>query len=280
MEASKQKKILITGANGYIGSFIVKILASSYQIISVAGCSANCDEFNSINLLNPLEVNNKLLSITELDYVIHIAAIAHGQKLPAGQSCYDNNVLITKNLLNALSRCNARWIFFSSTEVYGGQNTDKRIDTGTIPNPISDYAKSKLECERILAKEIYDLFIVRLPPVFSNKNLIDISKRVFFPGTKIRMLLGNNPKYSFCSLDTVGEFIQDLISKGFLGTNIVNLKDQIDYEQNDIFLFFRGYHIYIPVFIIKLINIFAIFFLKKNSALQLKIFKLIKSNLY
>lgn len=159
----KQKRILITGANGFIGSHIAeKALGLGYEI--VAGVRENSDckylPHNDIKLVN-LAYDKKEVLVSQLnnlgkfDYIIHNAGVT---------KCLDKNDFEkinfqnTANLLEALKQSSTipdKFILMSSLSVMG---TGDELNftpfmLRNTPNPNTAYGKSKLKAEYYLRKQ-------------------------------------------------------------------------------------------------------------------------------
>ncbi len=126
--------ILVTGAGGFIGEWVVKELqGSSHRIIPFLG-----DITDKSSLANE-----------QVDVVIHLAArVTHrGQVSP--EELYRVNVLGTKNLLEAYPE--AKMVYISTVDV--------------LREKFSEYAKTKSEAEKIVSR-MGKFVILRLPSVF------------------------------------------------------------------------------------------------------------------
>jgi GDP-L-fucose synthase len=92
------KKILITGASGFLGKHLLKHLNSRYEIIAPTKAELNLEDYNTLKTF---------LHQTSPDYVIHLAARCGGiginQNLPADFFIYNN--LISINILRACQEC-------------------------------------------------------------------------------------------------------------------------------------------------------------------------------
>lgn len=132
--------ILVTGSSGYIGS-IYKV-RSGFKVGEYDG------DIRSFEHLDSHFARNKY------DGVVHLAALSNipdSYKHP--DLCYENNVIGTKNILECMVKYNVRNIVFSSScAVYGPLNEFRGLREDDFLNPISPYAKSKLEGERLIRK--------------------------------------------------------------------------------------------------------------------------------
>ena len=153
----KDKKFLITGANGLIGSYLVDYL--SFTGAKVYAMSRSIDKlkfrFNNQNIklieqdLNePLKINNKF------DYIIHAASNAHPLAFsqdPVGTM--KTNLFGTINLLEMSKNSNSKFLYLSSGEIYGN-NIDHDFtedDLGVVDTKIarSCYPVSKRAAETL-----------------------------------------------------------------------------------------------------------------------------------
>jgi UDP-glucose-4-epimerase GalE len=151
------RKILVTGGAGYIGSHTAKRLAANgYEPICFDNLSTGHREFVK---WGPLELGNLHDTQTLIDIlnkykpiaVIHFAANAYvGESVQDPLKYYKNNVGGTLSLLEAMQKTNTHSIVFSSTcATYGVPDLDV-IDESCPQNPINPYGQSKLMIEKIL----------------------------------------------------------------------------------------------------------------------------------
>ena len=61
-----------------------------------------------------------------------------------------------KRLLKLLKNKVKNFIFMSTASSYGVQNVEEIADENTKLNPVSLYAKTKIDCEQMLLKEFAD----------------------------------------------------------------------------------------------------------------------------
>jgi dTDP-glucose 4,6-dehydratase len=164
------KRVLVTGAEGFIGSHLVeRLLAKNYQVKALVLYNS----FGSIGWLGDLEKNlldnveiifgdvrdNGQMShiIDDVDIVFHLAAlisIPYSYRSP--RSYIDTNVIGTLNILQASLKRGVSIIHTSTSEVYG---TAKYVpmDENHPMNAQSPYAASKIAADQ-LAKSFYSSF--------------------------------------------------------------------------------------------------------------------------
>lgn len=166
-------KVLITGANGFIGRHLCRKLDESREISLIKASRQNIAEFKkSPDLTN--SANWKPL-LENVDTVIHLAARAHilndGSKNPF-QEFMDANCNATLNLARqALDAGIKKFVFFSSIGVNSGSSASEAITSSSKACPTNDYATSKAEAEsqlnRLFKNSQVDLIIFRPPLVYS-----------------------------------------------------------------------------------------------------------------
>ncbi len=162
MNVLTEKKVLITGGAGYIGSVLTqKILERGYFVRVV-----DCLRWGGESLLQILtdprlefikgdlrrdEVQRKALK--GMGAVIHLAAIVGDPACKKEPKLAEEvNWLASKSLFDRASKMKIeRFIFASTCSNYGKMtNTDSYIDEKGILNPISWYAKLKVKFEEYL----------------------------------------------------------------------------------------------------------------------------------
>ncbi len=137
-------RILVTGANGFVGARLVKELAKENDVLAL--CRSKPDlpaKFVKGDLLDD-KVISTLRRLT-FDVVYHLAANTDESDM----GMWDVNVEGTRRLLEACKNKNlTRFIFMSSSGVLGETNEPAKEDDPY--NPLTHYEKSKAEAERLI----------------------------------------------------------------------------------------------------------------------------------
>lgn len=151
-------RVLVTGGAGYVGSHAAKLLAAGGHDVVIVDSLAEGHRAAVGKL--PLVVANLLdrPTITELlkreriDAVMHFAAFAYvGVSVTEPAKYYDNNIVGTLALLDAMLAADVRRIVFSSTCATYGIPTKVPIREDHPQAPINPYGFTKLVIERALA---------------------------------------------------------------------------------------------------------------------------------
>ena len=154
-------KILITGASGFIGSFIVEEALRQGFDTWAAVRKSSSRAYLQDERINFIELNlsSKEQLVSQLrdqafDYVVHAAGVT---KCLNKADFHRINTEGTKNLVDALLEVGMplkRFVFISSLSIFGAikeqQPYDEIRETDT-PQPNTAYGKSKLEAEQYLA---------------------------------------------------------------------------------------------------------------------------------
>ena len=279
-----KKRILITGVGGFIGSRLKEdFISLGYDVWGIGNHYVDEEQIFNINLLNLESLQRIARDIPKCDFLIHAAAQAHGEKIVKQEDIISNNLNITKNLVSVFKNKFKNFIFLSSVAVYGEYGRIKPILSSDFLKPSSDYGKSKLLCESFLKSSgIKSYVILRLCPVFSQKNLKDIKKRVFFPGSKFfKMLFYPEPFYSLLNINTLIKALSEFVVRENLDNQIINISDKIPYGQKELSTWFSGKSFHFFSFLIEPFFILS-YLLPKNICykIQCNLWKLIKSNIY
>ena len=245
---SSPLNILLTGANGFIGLKLSEILrVSGHNVIGL--CRGRTEQGIECNLLDAVGTVDAIRQCGKIDAVIHAAAIAHGQIPPPGYDASSVNVCMVENLINAISGKIDKFIFLSSVAVLSPKDIVMGADLSRNPKPVSAYGRGKLKCEDLLFNaSIPELHVLRLPPVYDDKHLEDVAKRVIIMGMSgFKMRLYPAPKYSFLNVNLLAKRTLNLTTNTSKGRWLHMITDPEPYSQHQIAEWFRGVSIPIPV---------------------------------
>lgn len=145
----KDKKIIVVGGNGYLGSFLVKALKEQQSNVFII--SNNCEPSASqfiVDITN-FEETQKVIQKIKPDVVFHLAAnISRNRDFSIYENMAKVNVQGTLNVLKALKNIDARFIFTSTSEIYG--NNKSPFHENQIPKPVSPYSLTKINAEFLI----------------------------------------------------------------------------------------------------------------------------------
>ncbi len=214
------KKILITGANSYIGTSFEKY------------AKENTDwEIDTLDMLNP---SWKDYDFSKYDIVFHVAGIAHSDNGKISEEkkklYYQVNTNLTIETAKIAKKAGVKqFIFMSSAIVYGNSapiGKKKVITKDTIPAPANAYGDSKLQAEKgilPLSDDKFKVVVLRPPMIYGDdckgnyQTLVKFARKLkFFPYVK--------NERSMLSIENLCSFLQLMI---------VNEEQGIFWPQND-----------------------------------------------
>lgn len=170
-------RTLVTGGAGFIGSNLVdRLLADGHEVVIVDSFDAFYDPaIKRANLatalsqpgcrLVELDIRDgdgvgRLMAEVQPESVVHLAARAGVRPSIEQPALYaEVNVLGTLQLLEAARRLEPRpkFIYASSSSVYGDRETVPFRETDLVDHPVSPYAATKKACE-LLAYTYHHLY--------------------------------------------------------------------------------------------------------------------------
>lgn len=198
------RKILVTGAAGYVGSKLVRhLLSYNYHIIGLDSLKYG-DESISQLYDNPYFVfqkgdirDFKLIDriVNEVTDVVHLAAIVGDpacSKMP--EEAFEVNWIATRYLFDACKNARniSHFVFASTCSNYGKMDNEEFLNENSELRPVSLYAKLKVKFEKYLLKSE--------------------TRKDFYPtALRFATIFGASPRIRFDL--TVNEFIRDAFLK-------------------------------------------------------------------
>ncbi|MBU0598542.1 SDR family oxidoreductase [Patescibacteria group bacterium] len=176
METNKKRKVLVTGANGFIGRNLCAFLKEKGFIVRGAVRNnvrdlSGVDEYIQVGDIN--ESTDWQQALAGVDTVIHLAARVHIMNDPVADpidAFRKVNVLGTERLARMAVKVGVkRFIFISSVKV-NGEGASRPYTENDLPEPQDAYGISKREAEDLLAciaaETGLQMVVLRLPLVY------------------------------------------------------------------------------------------------------------------
>lgn len=185
------KNIIITGVNGFIGSYAAKqCIEKQYNVIGTDIHSTSITDgiiYTQLNLIS--DDIDELIKKSEPYAIVHCAGMADvNYSMEHPDSDFISNVMITRKLLYSLKEYapDAKFIFMSSAAVYGNP-PELPIREDFALTPISPYALHKVLVENICGYFIRQFNLdIRILRVFSTYG-DGLKKQIFWDmGQKIK----------------------------------------------------------------------------------------------
>ena len=213
------KSLFITGVSGFVGSNLIKLFSSTYEIVSYK--------------------KGALVQVNQ-DIVIHLAGKAHDLKnVSSFDEYYKVNTELTKEIFDAFLTSEAKvFITLSSVKALADE-VDGELSEDAIPNPITHYGKSKLLAEQyILSKPIPEgKRVYTLRPCMihgpGNKGNLNLLYKIVSKGLPWPLGAFEN-KRSFCSIDNLCFVINELIQNNQIASGVYNIADDEPLSTNDL----------------------------------------------
>ena len=146
-------KILITGATGFVGSRFVARWKNEYTLLTPSHAELPIDN---------AEAALRYVSEARPNVVIHLAAISntwHCEQHPDESRAI--NVLGAVNMAQAAKAVGAKFIFFSSDQIYNGNEELGGLPESIPVKPENVYGCDKLEAERLIAEQDAEAVMLR-----------------------------------------------------------------------------------------------------------------------
>lgn len=190
-------KIIILGANGFIGRRILNRLYPSHQVLA---CSLHPDilpeegyRFETIDMLD-YSAMTTLLNDFQPEVIINASALSvvdYCEQHP--EEAYAMNVMAVKHLAEYSRDHSCRLIHLSTDFVFDGTSSIAYTETD-VPNPVNYYGKTKQWSEEVIGQLCTDYAIVRVEVVYGKPlpkqhgNIVHLVKNRLENGQSLRVV--------------------------------------------------------------------------------------------
>lgn len=188
----RNKRILVTGANGQLGSAIVNVLMqNNFDVIGT--------DRRIMDITNYVEVSSTIKKFLP-QVIIHCAAYTFVDKAEEDKNnCYKVNVDGTRNLAILAEEHDIEFIYFSTDYVFDGKKTDP-FNVLDIPSPINYYGLTKYIGEEVVKSLIKKYYIFRISWVYgpNGKNFVNTIINLSKEKTSINVVIDQigSPTYT------------------------------------------------------------------------------------
>ncbi len=196
--------ILVTGANGMIGSRLVKgLVDAAYDVVGIdrVGEEIHSEHLNLLKVdLSDLERLQRIVEEFNVDRIIHLAALAHTKRgVKVSWDDYKHtNVDCAKNVFIAAG--DRPVLFISTVDVYGLFDGKGTVKGSTEIHPVSMYGKSKALAEAE-CKKLNRYSIFRFCPVYSDDLKRDIQKRYYLKYPTVAYRIGKGTEFEILNIN-------------------------------------------------------------------------------
>ena len=156
-------RTLIIGASGCVGGILYQDFPKLGDVWGTY-CSHPWNNLVPLDITRPVDVL-RLFEEFQPDLVLQPAA------QPNVDGCEENpaeshrvNVEGTRNVVEAIRRTKAKYVFFSSDYVFDGKSGPYGEED--LPNPIQVYGRHKLEAERVIQERLDNFLVIRVHGIF------------------------------------------------------------------------------------------------------------------
>lgn len=162
------KKLLLTGASGFLGRYILRHVQGDWNICGLyhSRFPEYPGGFHQVDLTHKNAVEAIFRAIRP-DIVIHTAALSKAalcEQNPAFSR--QINVEVPRRFARCCAETNTPLIFTSTDLVFDGKNPPYRENDP--PNPLSQYGLQKAEAEQVIMNEYSHATICRMPLMYGN----------------------------------------------------------------------------------------------------------------
>ncbi len=228
--ASGALRVLVTGANGFVGSNIVEQCLRAGMIVSTTGRKdADGELLPGYFKADVTKPDSLAEAMSKVDCVIHSAGMAHQfKKAKDDTQFFKNNTLGTENVALSAARAGIRhFVLISSVNVYGARSAESRGEA-EICNPQGAYAQSKYQAEQrameIIGQTGACLTILRLAVVYGEGDRGNVLRLMRAIDRRLFVWIGRGANLkSMIHCEDVGRACATVLLSPCEGINVYNV---------------------------------------------------------
>lgn len=241
--------VLVTGGAGFIGSHLAEKLTESGISVKVLDNLVTGKKKNLENCWNKKNFEffqQDLANLKNIDFLENVDTVFHFAADPEVRTGYDKpensfneNIVNTFNLLQKIKHSKVKkFVFASSSSVYGNANVLPTPENYSPLLPISHYGASKLACEALISSfcHNYDIdgVIIRPANVIGARGhhglIWDLINKLKNDQTKLEILGNGKQTKSFIHISDVIEGISYIINNTKEKIEIFNIGSEDSIE--------------------------------------------------
>ena len=161
-------KVFVVGASGLVGGNCSKHFKEQGWQVKGSYFSFATDDTVFYNTLEPNHPNNFDIGSFQPDVIVHCGALTHVDYCETHEEeSFEKTVTSTKNLIAVAKQCGAKLVYLSTDYVFDGVDGPYHEDAPV--NPLSVYARHKLEAEQMALKELEHTLVLRVTNVYGDE---------------------------------------------------------------------------------------------------------------
>lgn len=164
--------VLITGANGFVGSYLTRLLLDDYKVIATGKGECRFDinhtnfRYKSLDFTLESEVA-AVLSDLRPEVIVHAGAMSKPDDCELDRAgAYRTNVTGTGYLLKEAARLRSFFLYLSTDFIFSGE--EGMYSEEDPAAPVNYYGQTKLEAEALVRQYPYDWSIARTVLVYGH----------------------------------------------------------------------------------------------------------------
>ena len=239
-------KVLVTGANGFIGRALTAMLAGtgSFQVLAMVRCTTSLPDRVEPLIADLLDEIDWVQLLAGVDVIVHLAGRAHvtSEKAIDPLLAYRRiNVEATRRLAQCAAEAGVKRFIFVSTIKVNGEHTNGRapFKNDDAAKPVDPYSSSKYEAERVLqdiaSQSGMELVIIRPPLVYGPGVKGNFATMLAWLARGIPLPLGAISNHrSLLALDNFCDFLSLCITHPNIGGHTLLISDAEDLSTTEL----------------------------------------------